>query len=51
MDTHFHSPLFCGAGVGYDRSFLEWIPTFYTNPEIAFRNATFARLLSMEFVV
>jgi len=51
VDTHFHAPSFRGTGLGYDRPFTEWVPTFYVNPEIAFRNATFARQLSLEFVV
>jgi len=51
VDTHFHASQYRAAGLGYNLSFSEWIPTFAINPEFAFRNATFARQLSMEFVV
>jgi len=51
VDTHFHASQYHGTGLGYDRPFFEWAPTFFANPEIAFRNATFARQLSLEFVV
>ena len=51
VDTHFHASQYRAAGLGYNQSFFEWVPTYSFYPEIAFRNATFARQLSMEVVV
>lgn len=43
IDTHIHAPQFPNAGLGYDKTLLEWLINYTFPLESKYHDTTFAR--------